>query len=176
MGEASTNDFARNTLGYLMRSGWKNEHVPIEVRELMDLILDSSFGVHRALGPGLLESVYRRCLVHALRSEGLRVEEEVWMAITFQNIQLEHALRADIMVEGTIVIEVKSVESLIPVHRAQLRSYLKMSGLPAGLLANFNVAYFRQGYDRIVHPDLLQRGHLGTEDPRTLAAPDGRIP
>jgi len=121
----------------------------------MDRVVDCAFRVHRAVGPGLLESIYRKCLLHEIKRNGLRAEEEVWLPLHYEDLLLDRALRADIVVEGTIIVEVKAIETLLGVHRAQVVTYLRASGLPAGLLVNFHVEYFKQGYDRLVNPALL---------------------
>lgn len=139
-----------------MRSSWAETLVSSETREAMDAILDAGFRVHRSLGPGFLESVYRRCLVHALRKDGRQVEEEVYLPIQFDDLRIERAHRADLVVDSTIIVETKAVDPLHPLHSAQLIAYLKASGLPAGVILNFNVPYFRAGYERRVHPDLLR--------------------
>ena len=111
-------------------------------------IVDAAIKVHRALGPGLLESVYERCLDHELRMRGLRVEHQKLFPIIYEGLQLESALRIDLIVEDCVILELKSVETLLPVHEAQLLTYLKLSGKRLGFLLNFNVPLMRDGIRR----------------------------
>lgn len=112
-------------------------------------IVTAALKVHTALGPGLLESVYETCLSHELQTAGLRVERQVLMPIVYEGIRLERALRLDLVVEDTVVVELKATESLLPVFSAQLFSYPKLSGKPVGLLINFHVVHLREGIRRI---------------------------
>src|ERR1700690_2471770 len=102
-------------------------------------IVDSSLRVHSALGPGLLESAYRACLAYELPKPGLTVSEEVGLPVVYDAHRLEVGYRIDILVENLVVVEIKSVSAIAPIHKAQLLSYLKLSGKPVGLLLNFNV-------------------------------------
>ena len=111
-------------------------------------IVDSAFRVHTALGPGLLESVYATCMDHDLRRKGLVVEKQVPIPIVFDTLRIESGLRLDLMIEKIIVVEVKSVERMIPVYQAQLLSYLKLANLRLGFLINFNVPQIREGVRR----------------------------
>jgi GxxExxY protein len=111
--------------------------------------VDSAFKVHFGLGPGLLESVYKACLVHKLSQKGLRVEQEVPVPIIFEGLRLEAGLRLDLLVENRVVVELKAVEKILPVFGAQLLSYLKLSGHELGLLINFNVPILKKGIKRI---------------------------
>src|SRR5437016_2541724 len=107
--------------------------------------------VHSALGPGLLESVYRICLKHELTKQGLRVESEVWLPIEYDTLKIEGAYRADLIVEGEVVVELKAVEQILQVHKAQLLSYLKLGAKPAGLILNFHVVHLKNGICRMVN-------------------------
>jgi len=111
-------------------------------------IVDAAYQVHKALGPGLLESVYQACLAHEMSRQGLAFEQEVALPINYQGLRLESGLRLDLVVESRIVIELKAVESLLPVHTAQMISYLKLSGHPLGFLINFNVPLIKNGLKR----------------------------
>ncbi len=113
------------------------------------MIVDAAFAVHSALGPGLLESAYEACLLYELRKRGLTVETQVPLPIVYESVQLEIGYRIDLLVENTIVIELKACEAIAPVHRIQLLSYLKLSGKPLGLLLNFHVALMKDGIVRI---------------------------
>ncbi len=107
--------------------------------------------VHTALGPGLLESVYEKCLKHELTKEGLHVEPQIWLPVIYDGIQMEGGYKIDLLVENLVLVELKVVEQLLPVHRAQLLSYLKLSNKNVGLLINFNVGHLRDGIRRIVN-------------------------
>jgi GxxExxY protein len=112
-------------------------------------VLDAAFRVHSALGPGLLESAYVACLAHELRKAGLQVRTEVPVPVVYDGVQLaDVGYRIDILVEEQLVVEVKSVEALAPVHHAQVISYLKLSNRRLGLLINFNVARLVDGISR----------------------------
>ena len=108
-------------------------------------MVDAIFKVHFALGPGLLESVYSICLAYELRRRGLKVEREVTLPINYDGIRLESGLRIDLLIEGVLVVECKSVEKMIPVFEAQLLTYLKLSGIQLGLLVNFSVPLIKDG-------------------------------
>src|SRR5206468_180927 len=105
--------------------------------------------VHSHLGPGMLESIYQTCLKHELLKRGFVVQSEVWLPVTYEDLRLEGAFKADLIVNGLVVVELKVVEKILPVHKAQLLSYLKMSEKPIGLLLNFNVAHLREGICRL---------------------------
>ena len=108
-------------------------------------IVDSAFAVHRALGPGLLESVYEQCLTYELQSRGYKIERQVGLPVVYRDVRLEAGFRIDILVNDLIVIELKTVERLLPIHEAQLLTYLKLSGKRLGLLLNFNVPLIKDG-------------------------------
>ena len=112
-------------------------------------VVDSALRVHSALGPGLLESAYRACLTYELRKRNLTALEEVPLPVVYDSRRLEVGYRMDILVEDLIVVEVKSVESIAPIHKAQILSYLKLSGKPLGLLLNFNVDLMKNGIVRM---------------------------
>lgn len=118
-------------------------------------VLDEAFRVHRVAGPGYVERVYQRFLAHALQTRGLHVEEEVWFPVTFDDLVIERAFRADIVVNHRLLVEVKAVDALHPVHVAQAVSYLKASGFDLGYVISFNVPMLREGIRRVVHPRLL---------------------
>ncbi len=113
-------------------------------------IVDAGLKVHRALGPGLLESAYRVCLAHELTLRGLRVRTEVPLRVEYEGLVLEASYRLDLVVEDLVVVELKAVEALLRLHEAQVLTYLKLSGLPIGLLINFNVPLFRDGVRRLL--------------------------
>jgi GxxExxY protein len=125
------------------------EPIPTETDEVASKIVDAAFAVHKALGPGLLESVYEVCLLHELNSRGLKVERQVLLPVVYGNLRLDPGLRLDLVVEKRVIVELKAVEELLPVHKAQLLTYLKLSGYRLGLLVNFNSALIKQGIQRI---------------------------
>jgi GxxExxY protein len=122
-----------------------------EEDRLSKFILDAAFRVHSAVGPGLLESAYEACLAYELRSAGLTVLTQVPLPLIYKEVRLDVGYRLDLLVDELVVVEIKSVESLVAIHQAQLMSYLKLSGKKLGLLINFNVARLRDGIKRIVN-------------------------
>ena len=122
----------------------------LHVNEITGSIVNSAMKVHSLLGPGLLESAYQFCLAHELRSRGLEVATEVALPVVYEGHKLEVGYRIDLIVEGRVVVEVKSVEAIRPIHEAQLPSYMRLSGLKVGLLINFNVLRLRDGIKRRV--------------------------
>ncbi len=113
-------------------------------------IVEASLAVHRALGPGLLESVYERCLVFELLQRGVSAARQVVLPITYRDLHIETGLRIDLVVGGLVVVELKAIEVLLPVHRSQVLTYLKLSGLRLGFLINFNVTLIKHGIHRII--------------------------
>jgi len=120
------------------------------VNAITGQIVTSAIEVHRALGPGLLESVYERCLAYELIQKGLRVETQKDVPIRYKDVQLECGFRMDMLVEGAVVVEIKAVEKVIPVHQAQIMTYLRLAGIQTGLLINFNEVLLKQGIQRFV--------------------------
>jgi GxxExxY protein len=121
-----------------------------ELNALTSRIIGLAIEVHRTLGPGLLESVYQACLFHELRNSGLRVDTQTSVPVVYKDVRLDIGFRADVIVERTVVVEVKSVATIAPIHRAQLLTYLKLTGCQAGLLINFNVPVLKQGITRVL--------------------------
>ena len=117
-------------------------------RNLTEIIIGAAMRVPTALGPGLLESAYESCLVHELLKSGLSVRNQVELPIVYDDITLDIGYRIDILVEDLVIIELKAVDNILPIHKAQLISYLKLSGKDVGLLINFNVEHLRDGIDR----------------------------
>ena len=116
--------------------------------DLTGKIIGCAIEVHKALGPGLLESAYEECLAYELRNAGMRVEQQKALPIVYKDIKLDCGYRIDILVEDTVVVELKSVDALNPVHEAQVLTYLKFSGKKIGLLMNFNVTLLKNGMKR----------------------------
>jgi GxxExxY protein len=123
----------------------------MELNEITDKIIGCAIKVHNALGPGLIESAYEVCLAHEINKQGLGVQTQVALPVIYDNIKLDAGYRLDLLVEQRVVLELKAVERLIPIHEAQLLSYLKLNRLPLGLLINFNVRLLRDGIRRIAN-------------------------
>lgn len=121
-----------------------------EVEQLASQIVDAAFKVHTALGPGLLENVYEVCLAHELHRRGISFARQVAMPVHYEGLKLDAGLRLDLVVADQIVVEIKAVDSLLPVHKAQLLTYLKLSGHTLGFLINFNVATLKEGLKRVI--------------------------
>lgn len=126
----------------------------MELNDISFKIIGSAYKVHKALGPGLLESTYEACLVHDLIKEGLKVEQQKALPVYFDGLALDTGYRVDLFVEGSIIVELKSVTAIEPIHKAQVLTYLKLSNAPLGLLLNFNVMDMKKGIIRLVHGDL----------------------
>ncbi len=114
-------------------------------------IVDSAFKIHTKLGPGLLESAYETCMAHELKKRGFVVERQKPQPVFYDDIEIETGYRLDILVDDLVIIELKSVETLAPIHQAQLMTYLKLSGKEVGFLINFNVPLIKQGIRRIAN-------------------------
>lgn len=123
----------------------------LDVEELSSIVVDAAFHIHRELGPGLLESVYEAVLARSLEKRDLRVERQKTVGFDFDGMRFEEGLRLDILVNEKLVVELKSVEVLAPVHHKQVLTYLRLLHLPVGLLINFGAATFKEGAKRIVN-------------------------
>jgi len=117
---------------------------------LSEAVIGHAIEVHRALGPGLLESAYEECLCFELKNAGLEFRRQVPLPVTYKAIELECAYRMDIVVDGRLVIELKTVDQLLRIHEAQLLTYLRLGGFPTGLLLNFHAAVLKDGIKRLV--------------------------
>jgi len=126
------------------------EKLPPELERVATQIVDAAFRVHSQLGPGLLESIYEKCLVKELTKRGLRVRRQVAVPIIYDGEVLDEPLRLDLLVEETVVIDVKAVERMHPVFRAQMLTYLKLTDRRLGFIINFNVAVIKQGIHRVI--------------------------
>jgi GxxExxY protein len=122
----------------------------VERNEISGAVVDAAMKVHSALGPGLLESAYAICLKHELMKRGLKVAAEVPLPVVYVGVRLEAGYRLDLVVEDTVVVEIKAIEALAPIHSAQIISYLKLSGKPIGLLINFHLLHLKDGIKRFV--------------------------
>lgn len=114
-------------------------------------VVDAAMRVHSALGPGLLEGAYEACLAYELRSRGLEVFTQLPLPITYRGVQIKLGYRLDLLVDNAVVVEMKAVRKLVPLHEAQLLSYLKLSGHRVGLLINFHVVHLKDGIKRLVN-------------------------
>lgn len=144
------------------------------LKGLRQRVIGCAIEVHRRLGPGLLESAYRDALVIELLLAGFDVQKERRVAIEYRGEPIGNAFRLDIVVEGQLVVEVKSVEKIHRVHVAQVLTYLKLANLPCGLLMNFNVTALRFGVKRLLHPDLfatLARDAVNEDNPVVSTTP-----
>jgi len=119
--------------------------------EISKIMLDCAFKIHKEVGPGLLESVYEELLSYELMKNGISVKRQVGIPLTYETIKMEIGFRADIIVDSKVIIELKSIEMMLDVHKKQLLTYLKLSGLKLGLLINFNVSLLKEGIVRIVN-------------------------
>jgi GxxExxY protein len=122
----------------------------VERNEISGAIVDAAMKVHSALGPGLLESAYAACLRHELIKRGLKVASEVPVPVVYDGIKLEAGYKLDLLVEDTVVVELKAIDALAPIHQAQIISYLKLAGKPIGLLINFHTLHLKDGIKRFV--------------------------
>ena len=122
-----------------------------ELDDITGAIVDAAMKVHIALGPGLLESVYETVLAHELQRRGLRVERQKPVAIEYDGLHFDEGFRADLVVEDRVIVELKSVEKLAPVHSKQLLTYLRLLQLPVGLLLNFGAGTLKEGLRRVVN-------------------------
>lgn len=128
------------------------EHTEVvkDINQLTELVIGCAIEVHRALGPGLLESTYEVCLCRELSSRNIPFERQQPIPVVYTGVKLDCGYRADLIIDGRVLVEIKSIEQLSPIHDAQLLSYLKLSGIKVGLLVNFNVRTLMQGVWRKV--------------------------
>ncbi len=122
-----------------------------ELNKITEIIIGAAMAVHRELGPGLLESAYEACLAYELPDRGLSVERQKALPVRYRGVNVDCGYRIDLLVEGKVVVELKAVERLEAIHKAQLLSYLKLSGCKVGLLINFNVKVLKDGIRRLVN-------------------------
>jgi GxxExxY protein len=125
------------------------EPIPKHVNDVATTILDAAFEVHKILGPGLLESVYEACLIYELREKGLTVENQITIPVHYKDVDLKTDLRLDIIVDNTVIVEVKAIDELVPIHEAQILTYLKLTGHRIGYLINFNSYHLKDGIKRL---------------------------
>ena len=120
------------------------------INQITRQVIGAAMRVHTALGPGLLESAYRACLLHELRKQGLRVASEVGLPVIYEGERIDLGYRIDLIVADCVIVEIKCVEAINPVHKSQLLSYMRLSGRQVGLLINFHVEHLRDGIKRMV--------------------------
>jgi GxxExxY protein len=130
---------------------------PVKLEELTESIIASAIAVHNETGPGLLESIYKTCLAIELRARGLHVNTERRIGLVYRDILVESHFVLDLVVEESVVVEVKAVTTMAAVYHAQVITYLKLTGCPVGLLLNFNVTALRNGLRRLVRPDIYTK-------------------
>ncbi len=126
-----------------------HDPIPVETEDVARQIVDAALSVHRTLGPGLLESVYEVCLEHELKSRDLTVDRQVSLPVLYDGVRLDAGLRLDLLINNSVIVELKAVDALMPVHKAQVLTYLKLTGHRLGLLINFNVPLIRDGIKRM---------------------------
>jgi GxxExxY protein len=124
--------------------------IPTRAEAAARAAVDGAFQVHKTLGPGLLESAYEHCLAYEIARRGLSVQRQVALPIVYEGEKLDAGYRLDLVVDGAVIVEIKSIDALAPIHDAQVLTYLKLSGLRIGLLMNFKVALLKQGLKRFV--------------------------
>jgi len=125
--------------------------IPPKTEEVTKIRLDAAFKVHSVLRPGLLESVYETCFIYELKSNNLKVENQISLPVVYERITVDSGLRLDLMVENSAVVEIKAVEKVIPLYQAQSLTYLKLTKTRIGLLINFNTIHLRDGVKRLIN-------------------------
>ena len=133
------------------QSSQRTQRCKMILNELSSEIISASIKVHKALGPGLLESVYESALAHELRKNGLLVSCQVSIPVMYDGTVLQSGFRADMVVNDEVIVELKSIDNVLPLHKKQLLTYLRLAGKPLGLLINFNVEILKDGITRIIN-------------------------
>ena len=123
----------------------------MELNDISGQIIAAALKVHTVIGPGLLESVYQNCVYHELKKRGLQSEIEVPLPVIYEDLRVESKFRLDLIVENRIIVEFKCVDVLLPIHKVQLLTYLRLANLPLGLLLNFNVIHMKDGIKRVLN-------------------------
>lgn len=124
--------------------------LPKQTESLATELVDAAYSVHSELGPGLLESIYETCLCHELSLRGIEYEQQVVLPIAYKDLVIEGGLRLDLILDRRIIVELKAVEQIVTVHRAQILTYMKLAGYRLGFLINFNVSTIKQGIERLI--------------------------
>lgn len=143
------------------------ERLQDDIDVLTDRVIACAIEVHRQMGPGLNEAIYKECLTLELAGSGIPFECDVPVIVHYKGRKLRRRFELDLLVDGRLIVELKAVESLHPVHQAQVMTYLRLTGHPAGLLLNFNEITLAAGLKRLDHPDryAAKRGRIGTKHP-----------
>ena len=123
----------------------------LDENQISKIIVECCYRIHTTLGPGLLESVYLEILLYKLKKLGLKCEKEVGIPVHYEDVKLDLGFRADLIVGNLVIIELKAIEKVLPVHKKQLMTYLRVTGMKLGLLVNFNVNLIKNGIERIVN-------------------------
>ncbi len=144
--------------------------VPAAIEALARATVHAALTVHRALGPGLLESAYHECLAIELTLAGLQVQREQLLPLNYRGHAIPHAYRLDLLVNGRLLLELKAIEALQPIHRVQVATYLRLLRLPLGLLINFNVPLIKDGITRVLNLDFRGATETPTDAPTPLPA------
>lgn len=126
-------------------------HSAIAVNRITSIIIDSSIRIHQKVGPGILEKAYFGCLCYELVSKGLRIETQKELPLLYEGVKIDCAYRADLIVDGIVIVEVKAIESLAPIHSRQLLTYLRIADCPVGLLLNFGARTMKEGIKRVAN-------------------------
>ncbi len=145
--------------------------IPEEIEALAATTVDAALAVHRAIGPGLLESAYQECLAIELSCRGLKVDRERVLPLVYRGHAIENAYRLDLIVERQLLLELKAVESIQPIHRVQVTTYLKLLKLPLGLLINFNVPLIKDGITRVLNLEFRTTIAAGAHVDHPLSPP-----
>ena len=123
----------------------------MEFEEITGQVITAALKVHSTIGPEVLESVYKTCLQHEVLKTGLHIQAEVALPVLYDGLRMDSGFRIDLLVENLLIVELKCVESILPIHKAQLLTYLRLANKPIGLLLNFNVVHLRDGLKRILN-------------------------
>jgi GxxExxY protein len=138
----------------------------LEINEITEMVIGAAIEVHRYLGPGLLESAYEECLCYELSQSNVRFERQVHVPVDYKGLHLDCAYRLDLLVAGVVVVEIKAIDEVLPIHKAQVLTYLRSARKPVGLLLNFNVRALKNGLSRIVNE---YHGPTIEDSPRALS-------
>jgi GxxExxY protein len=125
--------------------------IPQEIENVATETVDAAYKVHSSIGPGLLESAYETCLIHELKKKGLKVESQVKLPIRYDGMIIDNSYRIDLLINNCLIVELKAVDEIIPLHISQVLTYLRFSDLRLGLIINFNTRFFRDSVKRVIH-------------------------
>jgi GxxExxY protein len=125
--------------------------IPQDIENVATETVDAAYKVHSSIGPGLLESAYETCLIHELKKKGLKVESQVKLPIRYDGMIIDNSYRIDLLINNSLIVELKAVDEIIPLHISQVLTYLRFSDLRLGLIINFNTRFFRDSVKRVIH-------------------------